>query len=1088
MNSDTGAPPATPEPATARIAATNKEKALWLVEKLVPDSGINNVGLALQVSGRLRPDALRAAMAIVLGRYEALRTVFHASGADLVKHVVPAGEFGTEIEPLRLSADGLDQDLVAFVDRPFRFDGQPLVRIGTAGHPDGDVLCVAVHHLAFDMVSVALFIQAFIPVYDALAAGRPVPPPAQAAPTHTEPAPKPADLAYWRETLAGVTPGGLDLWCGMPRRRQPAMTGENAGHALSPEAQAAVMHLQRTARAPVAAILLAAYAALLAAHGAGPDLVIGSPVDVRGTHGSAIGYHVNVVPLRVRVDFAEGFRALVRKARDTFLGAMAHAHTSVDELTGELPGFGSSRNSALFRHLFNFLPEMSVGELAVDGMTARLLTVENPYSKFDLELVGTPSKGEVLFRYSREILSRADVEALLRRFDALLVAAAQDPDRPLGETAGWSVADRESVDRANDTAGRPPYPALPEAFAAHAAADPSAAAVVSGGHTADYGQVDARAHAIRALLAGAGVRAGDVVAAAVPRAESAAAALGVWRSGAVLLPLDPDGDPAWLTRRLAHARPAAVLTGPGVRLTGTDLPPVLPLDALLAPTGDAVRDSSGSTSGAATSETGTAAPAVGPDAVPDPAGPAGREARSASPMTGEDAPAGTEASTPSAGADAFDPAGAACLMHTCGDDGQPVPVLLSHAGLADAAGHFADELGVRPGTGVLTLAGAGSLAALLDLGLALGAGARLVVAPEEARAGGPALREAVEGHDVSVVVVPPGVPARVLEDAADRPAGLTVLVQGDEIARATAERLLAAGCRLHCAHGTAATTGRALSGRAESADAVANGRPVTRTRAFVTAPDGRELPVGVRGELRLAGSAVAPGTPDDPAFADDERYGRHLRTGVLARRRADGSLDLLGRADRQVATADGPVDLGEVEAVLRDHADVAAAAALAVARPGADPEIVAFAETANSADTAAGTDGPAARLLAHAAAALAAHAVPRQVVRLDALPRTPDGRPDRDALERLAEKALDEGPAPDAGADDPLVADLVAMWRKVLNTTEATAQTNFFESGGHSLLAAVLADRIEELTGTSLELSEIFEHPTPAAIAARLRG
>ncbi|MEU6236338.1 condensation domain-containing protein [Kitasatospora sp. NPDC047058] len=1007
------------------MKTSSKEKALWLLEQLVPGTGVNNLGLGLQVSGRLRPDALRAALAIVAGRFEVLRTVYRTTGADLVKEVVPAGEFALDVEPLDLSGGPLEGDLTAFADRPFPLDGRPLVRVGLAAHPDGDVLCVAVHHLVFDMVSVALFLQAFIPVYDAIAAGRPVPAQATApAPALAEPEPRPADLSYWRETLEGFQPDGLDLWCGTPRGRQPRTAGSSASRALSAGAQQAVVRLQRETRAPLGAVMLAAYAALLASHGAGPDLVVGSPVNVRGANTAAIGYHVNVVPVRIRVDLAEGFRVLARRARDAFLGAMAHADTPVDELTGELPGIGTSWQTQLFRHLFNFLPEAPAVELSVDGMAARVLTVENPHSKFDLELVGSPSRAEVVFRYS-ETLARADVEAMLDRFDALLVAADQDPDRPLGETAGWSDADRRAVRQPDGAAAPAVHPALPAAFRAWAEKAPDAPAVVDGGHTVSYAQLDGAAAAVRTLLAGAGVRAGDTVAVAAPRGEAAAAVLGVWRAGAVVLPLDPGHDPSWLTRQLTQSRVTAVLTGTGVRLPDEPgLPPVLPL---------------------------ADAPAPGP-AVPN---------------------------------EAAEPAGPACVLHTCGDAGQPVATVLSHEGLADTVGHFAAELGVGPGTGVPALAAPATFDALFDAFLPLSAGGHCVVVPDEARTDGAALRDAAGRHGTTVAVVPPGTPARLLADLARQLPGLTVLAAGDELSAGTAGLLLAAGCRLHAGYGTPETTGWAISGRVDGPDEPARGRPAARTRAFVTAPDGRELPVGLRGELRLAGPALALSGPDDPAFPDDPRHGRHHRTGELARRRPDGTVEWLGRADRRVTTGDGAVGLGHVEADLLGRPGVIAAAALAVPQPDGEHAVVAFAETAGTTgtagtagttETAADTDGPFAT------------GIPGRIVRLARLPRTPDGRPDRDALLALARTALDQDTGrPDEGADDALVRDLVAIWRELL-TIEANAQTDFFASGGHSLLAAVLAQKIEELTGTSLELGDVFKHPTPTALAARLRG
>lgn len=1027
MNAESGAPTGSLKPVTASLTATNKEKALWLLEKLVPDTGINNVGLALQVSGRLRPDALRAAMAVMLGRHEVLRTVFRTDGAELVKETIPASEFTVDIESLDLSGGQLEEQLTAFVDRPFRLDGRALIRAGFATHPDGDVLCVGVHHLAFDMASIAVFMREFVPVYEAMANGRPIPAEASTrAPLVTEPEPQPADLDYWRETLRGVTPGGLDLWCGVPRGRQPVMTGENAGRALSAEAQHAVLRLQRVARAPVAAVLLATYCALLASHGAGPDIVVGSPVDVRGTNASAIGYHVNVVPLRVRVDFGEGFRALVRKARDAFLGAMGHAGVSVDDLNGELPGFGSSWQTALFRHMFNFLPDTSRGELSIDGMPARLLTIENPYSKSDLELVGTPSKPDIWFRYSREILARADVEAMLRRFEALLIAAAQDADRPIGETAGWSDLDRQVVDRANETASESAPETVPAAFLSWVTSSPQAPALVDGEHTLTYRQAHRTAVAIRDLLAAdAGVRAGDVVAVAAPPGEAAVAALGVWLAGGICLPLDAHHDASWLTRQLTHSRAKAVLTGTGVRLPADAQPlPVLPLDA---------------------------------------ARPAG---------SGEPDPAGAPT----------DPLSPACLFHTCAPDGEPVATVLSHAGIANLVGHFATELSATPGTGTLTLTGLTSYDALLGLFLPLSSGGRLVVAPAESRAGGDALRELIGRHDVGIVQIPPGTPARILLDAADRLPGLRVLARGEEISRTTADGLRTAGCLLYGVHGAAETGGWALSGRIDDPDDLASGRPITNTRAFITAPDGRELPIGLRGELRLAGAGLALAGPDDARFPHDERYGRHYRTGELALRRPDGTIERLGRAGRQILTEDGPVDPSGIEAVLLDHPGVRAAVALSVTPSGEAPAAVAFAEVTGEADDLAPL------LRAHAQERLAAPAVPRQIVCLTALPRNPDGRPDGDALARLAVKALAAGPGEqDPATDDKLVQELVELWRELLDT-EVTARTSFFEAGGHSLLAAVLAQKIEESTGVSLELSEIFEHPTPVALAARVRA
>jgi acyl carrier protein len=446
-----------------RIPATSKEKALWLLDRLVPGTGLNNVSLAVQVDGRLRQDALATSIDILLGRYETLRTVYFAAGADLTKELVPDGVLMIDIERVKLSGGPPEKDLSEFTGRPFEMDGRPLLRVGVASHPDGDIFCLVAHHLVFDVTSCAVFLRALIPVYEAVLAGLPLPPAASApVPAFAEAEPAEADLAYWRDSLRGFVPDGLDLWCGVSRARHPLMTGDSVRHTLSGQAQLALRGLQREVRAPVAPLLLAAYYALLVAHGAGPDLVVGTPLSLRGPQAPAsIGYHVNVVPLRLRVDLSESFRQLVRRTRDLFLAAMAHANVSVDDLSAELPRVGSSWQTTLYRHMFNYLPGAGSAELVIDGMAARTMAAENGFSKFDLELFAMPSTAEIWFRYCTEILARADVEALLGRYEALLIAVGAEPDRPLAEFAGWSEHDREVIDAANAAGWRLSGPAAP---------------------------------------------------------------------------------------------------------------------------------------------------------------------------------------------------------------------------------------------------------------------------------------------------------------------------------------------------------------------------------------------------------------------------------------------------------------------------------------------------------------------------------------------------------------------------------------------------------------------------------------------------
>jgi hypothetical protein len=222
-----------------------------------------------------------------------------------------------------------------------------------------------------------------------------------------------------------------------------------------------------------------------------------------------------------------------------------------------------------------------------------------------------------------------------------------------------------------------------------------------------------------------------------------------------------------------------------------------------------------------------------------------------------------------------------------------------------------------------------------------------------------------------------------------------------------------------------------------------------------------------------SGAVTDAGSPEHP------QYGRYVRTGELARWRADGVLEVLGPVGRRAVVGGSEIDLGEVEAVFLGHASVHAAAVVATEDPAeqeAGAVLTAFVETE-------GETGTAERLHDHARSALRAAVVPREIVVLDALPRNERGTVDHDALVDLAENS---GGQADGALDERLVAELLTLWTRLLRSVEVDAQTNFFAGGGHSLLAAKLVQDIDELTGVRLELSEVFAHPTPAALAGHL--
>ncbi|AWI32241.1 non-ribosomal peptide synthetase [Streptomyces tirandamycinicus] len=1031
--------------------ADSKEHALWLLDELVPVKGVNNLSVALQADGPLLGPALQGTVDLLLRRHEALRTVFRQEQAGLVKEVLDPAALRIEVEQLAAEPGEVAAVVGEFIARPFDIDGRPLVRAARVRCADGDAFCLAVHHLVFDTVSGAVLLEEFTAGYTALAAG--AAPPAEllaAQPPYREPSPRAAAVEYWRGQLAGADAAGLALWCGSEDLPEPTLTGDQITADLSPRATEVLRRLQQELRAPEAVVLLAAYGLLLARHGAGPDLVVGTPVNVRAREASrAVGYHVNTLPLRIPVDLGGGFRDLVRTARVAFLGAVAHADVPVDILLPELRrDGGASWRNTVFRHLFNYVPDDGRTSFPLGDTTARRLPVENGFSKFDLEFFFLSSADKVTVRaaYYTQVLDRADVQGLLERFEALLLAAAEGPDRPMGELPLSGPSDLAVLAASNDTARPVDPPSVLAAVRERVALTPSAPAVVGDGRSTTYAELWRAAEDTRDVLADAGVRAGDIVALAAPRGpELAAAALGVWLAGAVYLPVDPEHPVQRLAYVLEDSGAQAVLTAPGVELPEGVRARVLALEPL-APDGS------------------------GP--LPDP------------------------------GAGGPDPDSCAYLIYTSGSTGKPKGTLVGHRSLANVVQHFAEELKVTADDAVLWLTTFAFDISALELFLPLVCGGRLVVASDEARTDGRALLAEVVAHDVGVVQATPTT-WRVVADAADgQLAGRRLVCGGEPLPPALARTLAASGGSLLNVYGPSETTIWSTSGPVpDEVVRVDVGRPIANTQVFVVDPDGRELPVGVQGELCIAGSGVALGYHNRPEltadrFRDHPAYGRHYRTGDLARLRPDGSVELLGRTDRQIKLRGHRIELGEVEAVLLDRPDVRDVAVVVVGRGGPDAALVAFVEPAHGAEEGEGGDGAAevdtAGLTAHARSLLPSAAVPQEIVVLESLPTTANEKRDHLALTRLAEQRRSERSAAAESAQASPEAQsgtagrLLALWQSTLGRTDLGPHANFFDSGGHSLLGAQLVQRIEKTLGVPVRLADLFAHPTPLAMAEHL--
>lgn len=383
-----------------------REETLWRLDCAVPGTGVNTLPAAWAVGGRLDHGALLRALGELSAQWPALRTVIRNDRAEPVLTLLAAPE--VDLTVARCTDRDLTAQLEAFAAAPVNLNGPSPVRWALWSADAGDVLALAAHHLVFDARSAGSILAGLAPIYDAAVAGQP-------APLVTQPdgpagARDPdADLAYWRQVLSGIEPGGPRLSSAKPRTG--TLRTERVDAPLSPQAVAAVTGLGRRLRAPEAVVLAGACVLALASGGAGPDTLVGMPVDLRSSESRhAPGNLTALLPLRVDVRQGDGVASVIRSVRAAFFDGLRHAATSADPLVG-LP-----------RHLVDYLP-MRADPPMLGGAVLEPLAVTSGFSPFELELRTDRHRGGIGLRavYQADVLARADAAELLSAVDAALV-------------------------------------------------------------------------------------------------------------------------------------------------------------------------------------------------------------------------------------------------------------------------------------------------------------------------------------------------------------------------------------------------------------------------------------------------------------------------------------------------------------------------------------------------------------------------------------------------------------------------------------------------------------------------------------------
>ena len=934
------------------LPLSHGQGALWFLDRLVPGTPGYVIAGAAWVPGELTGEVLHRALAELAARHPALRTRFPAGpdGAPVARLREAVPELLLE-DATGETAAAVAARLAGLAYRPFELAAGPLLRAALVSWGERRLLLLAVHHIVADLTSLEILLRELA----AVATGAALPPPP--ALTYADYVRWQAELlagpegerlwAFWRGELAGDLPRQA-LPTDRPRPAVQTFRGEVRGRALAPELAGGLRRLARERGATLFATALAGFQALLHRWTGQEETLVGSPAAGRTAPGlsAVVGYFVNPVVLRSRCLPATPFSALLGEARRRTLAALDHQELPFPLLADRLQPERDPGATPVFQVMFMLqrprraaergLPALMIGapgpELQLSGLRIEPAPLHQ-HTQLDLTLF-VADDGEGLTPYllfNPDLFDGITAERMLAHFARLLAGVALEPGGLAAPIAALPLLgpgeEQQLLLEWNDTVVTVQAAGLlHELFEAQARRTPAAPALLFGGmeptpgdsppRGLTYGELDARADRLARRLRGMGVRPETRVAICLERSpEMAVALLGVLKAGGAWVPLDPAypaGRRHWM---LADSGAAVLLTLSSLagELAGDGVPLLL-LDSAVAD-------------------------------VPGLAWPAA----SAAP--------GTQAALA---------ASAAYVLYTSGSTGRPKGVVVPHRALVGYTLDLAARLGLGPSDRVLQFHSFSFDVAVEEIFPTWASGGAIVLEPREVLASPAALAAVVERTGVTTLQLPTPFwhewVDELVRSGRRPPAGLRrVAFSGERVAEnRLAEWHRMEGAPLLHAYGLTEAAVTSTVHRVVPAEPPAPGRslpigrPVGNTRVHLLDRELRPVPVGVVGELYVGGANLARGylgRPDltaerfvaDPFARSWGEAGRRLyRTGDLARLGADGAIEFLGRADRQLKVHGFRIEPGEIEAALAEHPGIAGAVIeVREDRPG-DRRLVAY--------------------------------------------------------------------------------------------------------------------------------------------------
>ena len=1056
---------------------SRNQSALWFLHQLSPHSQAANAALLLRILGPLRARALRQALEKLAERHPCLRTTYVTKQGVPFQHIHPT--FPMQFEETDASVwkwDELKTNTVKAAEIPFDLERGPLWRAQLFKRsPTEAYLLLAAHHIAVDGWSMKILLEDLKRLYGGEQRGetRPLLEPAA---QYTDFVRWQNDLLagtqgqrlwnYWRETLSGELPV-LDLSHDRPR---PPVQRDNSGWCEFTLSQKLTRRLKALAKAEGTTLyvtLLAALQVLLYRYTGQEDILIGSPMfgRSRGIFAETVGDFVNVVVLRDQLSGDTTFKTLLLQARHTVLEAIAHQDYPFSLLVEQLQLTRNPSRAPLVQVLFVLQQFKLLTQLNERGISyknnasgaSKQLHFE-PYvipqsaGQFDLTIEISDSNGLLTgcFEYNADLFDATTIARMQEHFQALLEGIVDQPNQLLADLPLMTPEERRQVLVAwNDT--RVSYTetrCLHELFDEQVVRTPDALAVVFEDQRLSYRELHRRANQLGHYLGHLGVGPDVLVGLCVERSlELIVGLLGILKAGGAYLPLDPE----YPTKRMASMLDDARVS---ILVTQQHLLPRLPDHQ----THTVCLDTEWSTIARESDE-----PPVN----------------------------GTTSGN------------LAYVIYTSGSTGKPKGVMVEHRSIVNYVEAIGAQTGLAPGDRILQLASVSFDTAAEEIFTCLLKGATLVLRTGSMLDSIPGFLQKCREWHLTMLDLPTAywheLIAGLRIESLEFPPEVRAVVIGGE--RALRQPLMAwqqyvgSRVRLLNTYGptevtVAATICDLTSSELSSGSLreVPIGRAIQNVQVYVLDRNLRPVPIETPGELYVGGVGLARGYLNRPDLTAErfirnpfslEPGARLYRTGDVARWLPDGTLEYVGRVDRQAKIRGHRIELEEIESVLETHAEIGGVAVEVREDLPGDKRLVAF------IITAPGSTLSVDHLRGFLKEQLPDYMIPSAFVELEALPLTPNGKIDRKALQAPADSRAGilhlktEYVAP----RNPTEQLLAHIWGEILDIKDVGVHDNFFELGGHSLLATQMFSRLRSLFRVEPPLRAVFETPTIAGLA-----